>query len=108
MPTLRIEFVRITSASPNVEAIDRVLAEAELPITASATLVGAQPAAPDGATHAVLTAVGGACYADWANINPGKSLANPATAGRVYIPSGESRVVIPGKNKIACIQANLS
>jgi hypothetical protein len=116
MPTLRIEFIKGSELQSGVPGIAdaRVRKESEIAIGASATVVGSQPDAPADCSHAVLFAVGGACYVDWdgqkglTSGNP--TPADPTTGKRIYVPAGGMRTVTSFKTgaKFSCVQAALS
>lgn len=113
MPTLRIEYIKLlpsVDGTPDASAIQKVLAEIEMPITSTATDVTAQAVAPAGATHAIVYAAGAACYVDWTGNKAKDSNPAPQTAPRMYIPSGDGRMISvkAQATKIGCILSSLS
>lgn len=112
MPTLRIEFIRYTVPKGDdlgqLPGIRQVVEDAELPIRAEATKQEDWPTAPPLATHALLHAVGGPCFAAWTFITNDKKEPDPSTPGRKLVTPGEAVTVAvkPGV-RFSCIAANL-
>jgi hypothetical protein len=117
MPTLRIEFVKALEAKEGISASAApafCLQEAELTIGASPTSAPNRPVAPDGATHVVFMAIGGAAYVDWDGqkgydgFDP-KPL-DPASGDRFYIPAGGTRVFTGFKTgaHFGCVQSTIA